>query len=140
LQREVLVEPTLGMCSRHKWASIKDIAELVARLWADSIGAQVDREGDADFNATYDGILKPRTSMNGCMVDLVLNAHWPKDLSGEALAWAQDSPISGGTNLNGLAKGRCHNTENRDNREQLHLQKGMKKRRERKQQVCCSAK
>jgi len=46
----------------------------------------------------------------------VVSAHRPNDLSGEVFAWLQDSPISRETNSNGLAEGRCHGSENRDNR------------------------
>jgi len=61
------------------------------------------------------------------MVEFALSAHGLDDLGGETLAWVQDSPISGGTKLNGLREGRYHNAENRDNRGQLHLQEGLKK-------------
>jgi len=71
------------------------------------------------------------------MVDLELSAHKHKELSGEVLAQGQDSPTSGGTNHDWLAEGRCYNTENRVNMDQLHLQRGMEKGRERKQQTCC---
>lgn len=66
------------------------------------------------------------------MVDLLLRAYRLDDLSGEALSWVQDLPISGGTKLNSLADDRRHGTsKNSDNSERPHLQKGWKKRRER---------
>jgi len=64
LQREVLVEPTLGMYSRRPGTSVKDSAELVRRLWTDSIVAVVHCEGDADLDARCQGLLRPVTSVN----------------------------------------------------------------------------
>jgi len=103
LHREVLVLPTWVWSVRRKGTSVKNIAKPIGRLWADSIVAGCRRKGNADFSATYNGILKPVTSMNRCMVDRVLSAYRPKDLSGEVLACVEDSPIRGVANVNGLA-------------------------------------
>lgn len=111
-----MVEPSLGGYGRRKRTGIKDTAELDGRLWADCPVTVGDREGNADFSTTYEGTLKPIASVNRCMADRVLSAHRANDLSGEVLARLQDSPISRETNGNGLAEGRCHGSENRDNR------------------------
>ena len=59
LQRKVLVEPARVVRGGVPRSSIQDIAELVLWLWADAVGAVVDREGDADLDAPFDGFLKP---------------------------------------------------------------------------------
>lgn len=57
LHREILVEPTRGVWSGRPGTGIKDAAKLVSRLWADSVDAVVDREGNADLDARFNRFL-----------------------------------------------------------------------------------
>ena len=59
LQREVLVEPANGVSGGRPGTSVKDGAELVGWLWADSVVAVVHREGNADLDAGCHGFLEP---------------------------------------------------------------------------------
>ena len=69
-----------------------------------------------------------------------MSAYRLDDLGCELLSWFQDSSISRGAKLDSLTKDRCYGTnKNRDNREELHVQKGWKKRRERRRQIFCQA-
>ena len=85
LHREVLVVP-IGVSGGREGTSVKDVAEPVCRLRANSIVAAGRREGNADFGATDWGILEPIISVNRYMVDLMLSAHRPVDSSGEDLS------------------------------------------------------
>ena len=131
LEREILVEPARVVCGGGPGTSVKDIAELVGRLWADSVRAEVNRKGDADLDARFDRSLEPINSVTKCIMDLVLNSYGLDDLGREIPPSTQDSPISGRTKFNSLAEYRRHSAKNRDSSEELHLWKGSKKRRER---------
>ena len=133
LQREVLVEPALAVRSRIPGTGIEYIAKLIGRLWTDTIVAGVHREGNADLNARCDGSLR-RITLDACMVDPVLSAYRLNDLGSEALSWGQYRSVSGVSKLNCLAKDGGHSA-NKDgnNREQLHPEKGLKKRQERRE-------
>lgn len=109
------------MWGGRPWTGVEYVAELVGRLWADSVGAAVHREGYSDLDAGCHGFLKPPTLVSRFMVDLVVSAYGLDDLGSEVLPQRQDSSISGVTKLNSLAKDRRHSTnKNRDDGEQLH--------------------